>query len=686
MWVCLLAMFALGQRTAAQALDASISNAAIQAGVSQAYGGGIVWLSTSGGTNLVNNHDRGRQIQQSYYAGNSITASNQSSSWSPWPWNPIMVGDYAGHASPVLVLANHAGQIYVKTQPLLWDRNNQLSQSYMEQWISLHPTLPNVVVVDNRFTCFRDPNDPWGGPVLRDQELPAVYFVSALNTIKAYTNNLPWADEPLVTIPNTPASGSFPWVRYTPTEEWTACISTTGFGAGVYTPVATNFLAGKYGAGSTWNTFDSSTMYIAPLGRYAFDTNSVFCYRYYLIVGDLSTIRSNVYTLHAVPGTPPLPPTGLTASSGNRQISLTWNPSPDTTAYNIYYSTTTGGPYALVASVTTTDYTHTGLANGMKYYYTVSASNSVGEGAIAPEVSATPTNIVIIPVPNFGFETPAIATYQYAPIAGASWTLTGGSGISRNGSAFTSKNPPAPEGAQVGLLQGTGGTISQLLTGFPVAARCTVTFAAAQRVTPINGGQTWDVTINGTVIGSFAPPPAATNYVDYTVTFTATAGSNTLAFVGTNLNGGDNTVFLDDVRVHCVPPPVLDTDEDGLPDEWETANGLDPNDPNDADWDGDGDGFTSQQEYWAGTHPMHSASALRVTALLISNGNFHVCFTSAVGRFYDVEHNLNLTATNGWSAFTNNVPGTGAPVEVVDPGVGALPGCFYRIRLVPQSP
>jgi hypothetical protein len=427
-------------------------------------------------------------------------------------------------------------------------------------------------------------------------------------------------------------------------------------------------------------------MYIAPLGRYAFDTNSVFCYRYYLIVGDLSTIRSNVYTLHAVPGTPPLPPTGLTASSGNRQISLTWNPSPDTTAYNIYYSTTTGGPYALVASVTTTDYTHTGLANGMKYYYTVSASNSVGEGAIAPEVSATPTNIVIIPVPNFGFETPAIATYQYAPIAGASWTLTGGSGISRNGSAFTSKNPPAPEGAQVGLLQGTGGTISQLLTGFPVAARCTVTFAAAQRVTPINGGQTWDVTINGTVIGSFAPPPAATNYVDYTVTFTATAGSNTLAFVGTNLNGGDNTVFLDDVRVHCVPPPVLDTDEDGLPDEWETANGLDPNDPNDADWDGDGDGFTSQQEYWAGTHPMHSASALRVTALLISNGNFHVCFTSAVGRFYDVEHNLNLTATNGWSAFTNNVPGTGAPVEVVDPGVGALPGCFYRIRLVPQSP
>jgi len=284
----------------AQVLDAVLDNGAIKVGVNcKAYGGAIVWLSTSGGSNLVNNFDKGRQIQQSYYAGKTITAANQSKAWSPWAWNPIMVGDYAGHSSPVLALSNNAARIYVKTQPFLWDRDNQLSQSYMEQWISLHPTLTNVVVVDNRFTCFRGNNDQWGGPVPCAQELPAVYFVSELGTIKAYTNNLPWRNGVLATIPHHPSSGKFPWVRYTPTEPWTACVNSSNFGAGVYTPIATSFLAGKAGKGTSWNTFDDSTMYIAPLGRYSFTTNTVFRYRYYLIVGDLAAIRYTVYTLHA---------------------------------------------------------------------------------------------------------------------------------------------------------------------------------------------------------------------------------------------------------------------------------------------------------------------------------------------------------------------------------------------------
>lgn len=52
----------------------------------------------------------------------------------------------------------------------------------------------------------------------------------------------------------------------------------------------------------------------------------------------------------------------------------------------------------------------------------------------------------------------------------------------------------------------------------------------------------------------------------------------------------------------------VDTDGDGLPDEWEKKYGLNPNDPADADGDLDKDGFTNGEEYEAGTDPADPAS------------------------------------------------------------------------------
>ena len=49
--------------------------------------------------------------------------------------------------------------------------------------------------------------------------------------------------------------------------------------------------------------------------------------------------------------------------------------------------------------------------------------------------------------------------------------------------------------------------------------------------------------------------------------------------------------------------PVLDTDGDGLPDEWEKKYGLNVNDASDANADLDGDGFTNLEEYVAKTDP-----------------------------------------------------------------------------------
>ena len=49
--------------------------------------------------------------------------------------------------------------------------------------------------------------------------------------------------------------------------------------------------------------------------------------------------------------------------------------------------------------------------------------------------------------------------------------------------------------------------------------------------------------------------------------------------------------------------PYVDTDGDGMPDEWEKQYGLNPNDPTDAQKDCNGDGYTNIEKYINGINP-----------------------------------------------------------------------------------
>jgi len=60
--------------------------------------------------------------------------------------------------------------------------------------------------------------------------------------------------------------------------------------------------------------------------------------------------------------------------------------------------------------------------------------------------------------------------------------------------------------------------------------------------------------------------------------------------------------------------PPVDTDNDGMPDEWEIANGFNPNDPSDAPKDFDNDGVTNLDEYKAGTNPIDTTPPTIVSA------------------------------------------------------------------------
>ncbi|MDE2589937.1 MAG: fibronectin type III domain-containing protein, partial [Patescibacteria group bacterium] len=98
--------------------------------------------------------------------------------------------------------------------------------------------------------------------------------------------------------------------------------------------------------------------------------------------------------------TSPSAPTGLTATAGNAQISLSWtapssNGGSAVTGYEIERSTNGGTFSVLVQNTgsTSTTYSDTGLSSSTTYTYRVSAINSVGTSSPSNTASATTNSI-----------------------------------------------------------------------------------------------------------------------------------------------------------------------------------------------------------------------------------------------------------------------------------------------------
>lgn len=87
----------------------------------------------------------------------------------------------------------------------------------------------------------------------------------------------------------------------------------------------------------------------------------------------------------------PAAPTGLSATAGDAQVSLSWAASAAATSYKIKRATASGGPYANIASgLAATSFTDAAVSNGTTYHYVVSAVNDSGESGDSTPASATP--------------------------------------------------------------------------------------------------------------------------------------------------------------------------------------------------------------------------------------------------------------------------------------------------------
>ncbi|MFO1513227.1 MAG: lamin tail domain-containing protein [Verrucomicrobiota bacterium] len=122
-----------------------------------------------------------------------------------------------------------------------------------------------------------------------------------------------------------------------------------------------------------------------------------------------------------------------------------------------------------------------------------------------------------------------------------------------------------------------------------------------------------------------------------------------------------------------------DADHDGLPDLWELANGLDPQDPNTASGDLDGDGANNGHEYIAGTDPANNLDYLRFNRAALSNQVCVLEFNTRLGRTYAVESIPALASTNSWGTVMSGIIGNGGIRSVTDPVTGATR--YYRLKV-----
>ena len=241
-------------------------------------------------TNLVNRHDTGRLIQQSFYGVQENDEYKPGISFdSKWRYNPVQGGDQYNNPSRLIDVVITENSLYIKSQPQDWSLDNALTPSYYENTYTLDG---DCVKVDNRFTDYSGWEHPFAG-----QELPAFYTVSYLDTFVWYNGENSWTGDTLSSKNDLPFWGDHAGectfvLREKNTETWCAWINGgDDYGLGVYVPNIDQHKAGRYLFDGSKSDMAESTGYVAPVNILKLVSFDPIEYSYLLTAGNIATIR-----------------------------------------------------------------------------------------------------------------------------------------------------------------------------------------------------------------------------------------------------------------------------------------------------------------------------------------------------------------------------------------------------------
>jgi hypothetical protein len=265
-------------------------------GLQTIWGGSIVEVSLNG-TNFVNGHDTGREVQAAQYDG-SAQYDNCAGCTGAFGWNPVQGGDKYDQGSLVLAQSLTTDSLYIKAQPYQWNPDDKgggpgqpvPGDTYVEA------TISNIT--DHEFTFkvhFKITHFGADQHANNIQEFPAVYVNLGFDKFIRDGSRKPWTNAPVMSLlmPQLP--------QMTPSlyasEQWGAFVDNSDQGLTVFVPGMTPYIAGFAAAGDPGPN-GYGTNYFAPRTFFSFGPNSVLEGDVYLVAGDYKHARQVIYDLH----------------------------------------------------------------------------------------------------------------------------------------------------------------------------------------------------------------------------------------------------------------------------------------------------------------------------------------------------------------------------------------------------